>query len=297
MGKASREKNKRREWQDLIRPFEATHNAARAELVKRGFVPKYPNPAIPSLTGLFVAAMEEVIAAGLRIIGEKPSPESLVQFAEATTVIHDRYAELALFMYRERNPMPVACKAGCNWCCHVRVSIGLDEAYRLKKTLDTMEPERRQRILDRIDQHVAETDSMDAQTVARKPRLCPMNEDGNCQVYETRAVMCRNHMSYDVNPCRSFVEGNAEGMNTVNGYLQEFGRYVTLGSLQVLEFYGIDSRAFELADALKAMWEKPDTIDAIVAGDRAVSDALFRSEVEASHNDFITGVMRKSQIK
>lgn len=297
MGKASREKQKRRELQDIFAPFKASHARAREVLIAKNFVPRYPEPAIPQIVGVSVAAMEEVIAAGLRNLDPKPTPEGLVRFAEETTVIHDRYADIALYLYRDINPAPPACKAGCHWCCFVRVSIGIEEAYRLKLTLDTMEPDRRQRILDRLNKHKTETDKGDPEVLARTPRLCPMNEDGSCQVYGTRAVMCRNHIAYDVNPCRSWVEGNLEGMGRINGFMQEFGRYVTLGENQVMEHYGIDSRAFELADALTYLWENAADIDKIVAGDRSVTDKIYRTDLEEAHANFLRRTAEKAQLR
>ncbi len=167
----------------------------------------------------------------------------------------------------------------------------------MKRALDVMDPERRQRILDRLKLHVEETDSAKPEDIVLKPRLCPMNEDGSCQVYENRAVMCRNHVAYDVNPCRSFVEGNTEGTKRINGFLQEFGRYVTLGSIQVLEHFGIDGRSFEMADAVKFLWENPEAMEDIVAGDRSKTDPLFRTELEQMHSDFLIQTMRKSQVR
>lgn len=296
MGKASREKHKRRELQGVFAPYEATHAKARQILIEKKFVPRYPQPAVPQVVGISVAAMEEVIAAGLTLLGEKPTPDTLIAFAEQTTMIHDRYADLGLYLYRDVNAAPVACKAGCNWCCYVRVSIGIEEAYRLSRAIETMDSEVRARLLGRVKSHVQATDDGDPESIVRAPRLCPMNEDGHCQVYGDRAVMCRNHVAYDVGPCRAFVEGNAEGMKKINGFLQEFGRYVTLGSIQVLEHYGIDSRSFEIGDIMQAFQEKPTLIDQVIEGDREATNPFFRDELERAHADFITGVMRKSQL-
>lgn len=297
MGKASREKNKRKELQDFFAPFEASHAAARKILMAKNYVPRYPTTAVPQVVGISVAAMEEVIAAGLTLLDPKPTPETLIKFAEATTIIHDRYAAIGLHLYRDVNPAPVACKAGCHWCCFVRVSIGIEEAYRVKKSLEMMEPDRRQRIIERLQKHVRQTDEGSTDDLVRRPRLCPMNEDGKCQVYDARAVMCRNHVAYDVRPCRSFVEGDGEGSKRINGFLQEFGRYVTLGSIQVLEHYGIDGRSFELADAVNFLWNDPTAMDSIAGGERRHTDALFRTELEEAHTAFIHDAMRKTQLK
>ena len=82
-----------------------------------------------------------------------------------------------------RTPDAMQCRAGCDQCCHVRLSVFSIEAARISRVLSELsrrEPDLRQKIRER----------------AKDPQWahsCPMLIDHRCAIYEERPLICRSH--------------------------------------------------------------------------------------------------------
>jgi Fe-S-cluster containining protein len=76
-----------------------------------------------------------------------------------------------------RSPDAMQCKAGCDGCCRVRISVFAIEAERIAARLRTIDPELRERVR-------AEADDTSR---------CALLVDGKCVVYEERPLICRSH--------------------------------------------------------------------------------------------------------
>ena len=80
-----------------------------------------------------------------------------------------------------RSPEQMRCTAGCDRCCHVRISVFAIEADRIAKRLAVLEvedPQLRERVR--------------GQASAPGDR-CALLVDGRCAVYEERPLICRSH--------------------------------------------------------------------------------------------------------
>jgi uncharacterized protein len=83
----------------------------------------------------------------------------------------------------QRSPSAMQCRAGCDRCCHVRLSVFTVEAARISRVLSELsrrDPDLRQRIRERAK------DPAHAQS-------CPMLIDSRCAIYEERPMICRSH--------------------------------------------------------------------------------------------------------
>ena len=81
-----------------------------------------------------------------------------------------------------RTPTQFACRAGCESCCHHRLSVFEVEAAPIREALARLEhtdPESRRRIRER---------GLDPDE-----RACALLLDGRCSVYEHRPLICRSH--------------------------------------------------------------------------------------------------------
>ena len=81
-----------------------------------------------------------------------------------------------------RSPDSFACRAGCEQCCHQRLSVFEVEAAPIREALAQLErsdPERRARVRAQARD-------------ARDPR-CALLVDGRCSVYAQRPLICRSH--------------------------------------------------------------------------------------------------------
>lgn len=82
----------------------------------------------------------------------------------------------------ERSPGHMHCRAGCDGCCRVRLTVFAIEAEPIALALARLEreqPEVRARI--RVQATETERDA------------CPMLIEGACAVYEHRPLICRSH--------------------------------------------------------------------------------------------------------
>ncbi len=91
--------------------------------------------------------------------------------------------------------MPVSCKKGCAYCCHIKVAATEDEA---KLVVDYCEdnnieitPEHRKRLFaqSKLDSEVDYMMSKDKKCVF-------LGEDNCCKVYEVRPSACRNYFVF-----------------------------------------------------------------------------------------------------
>ena len=99
----------------------------------------------------------------------------------------ERYARLcnkiARFEARvsARYPKALTCHGGCSGCCHVHLSLVSIEFERIARALMTFGPAALAELRVRLER-------------GRDDPRCPLlNDQGRCQVYAVRPVICRSH--------------------------------------------------------------------------------------------------------
>jgi Fe-S-cluster containining protein len=83
----------------------------------------------------------------------------------------------------ERSPGAMQCRAGCDMCCHARLSVFAVEAASIADALATIsktQPDLRARIRRQADD-------------PERQDVCPLLVDGSCSVYDDRPLICRSH--------------------------------------------------------------------------------------------------------
>jgi len=85
---------------------------------------------------------------------------------------------------------PVACEAGCNFCCHQRVSVLPHEAIALLTRLRTLPAEQAAVIERRIAANAGKVDAMSVGEHRRANLTCAFLVDGRCAAYESRPSVC-----------------------------------------------------------------------------------------------------------
>jgi len=104
----------------------------------------------------------------------------------------------------KREGMPIACKAGCSWCCHLRVELLPYEAIAIFRYIRTAMPKS-------LADHVSERINAKAEQIRpMTPRehecakvQCAFLVDGRCSVYPVRPMACAAHHSADVAVCEA----------------------------------------------------------------------------------------------
>lgn len=173
------------------------------------------------------------------------------------------YAEELIDEAAERYYPPLACSQGCDYCCHLPVSVSVAEVVAV---LDYVQqnfsaPRRealRQRVAARYQDVVELTDEQRKHTNIRCPLL---DDDGRCSVYPVRPLACRGFNSTDVEACRRrFEHPELELSNPAFGYNVQAALGVAQGVQQALQDAGLEPIELDLTRALRLFWNDPQRV-------------------------------------
>ena len=100
----------------------------------------------------------------------------------------------------------VACRAGCHFCCHLRVVATAPEVLGMVDYLRSTLPVEEVDVLKQRVDAAVERGEWAEQARSRADRACPLLIDGRCSAYSARPMMCRNYHSTSAEQCRSLHE-------------------------------------------------------------------------------------------
>jgi hypothetical protein len=99
-------------------------------------------------------------------------------------------------------PDRIACRAGCAFCCELRVAVTPPKALRIAASLrENCSPEE----LENLQQRLAETEQQtcgqdwEEHVALRLP--CPLLIDSHCSAHTIRPLSCRGYNSVDLDRC------------------------------------------------------------------------------------------------
>ncbi len=190
------------------------------------------------------------------------TPATLAAAARASHEIFDRaMANLAPAIEAQG---PVACKQGCNWCCHQHVTVLAAEALAIHEFIKGTELEDRLRAS--IPAIVGTTPA--ARRAARIP--CPFVGPAGCAIYPLRPNRCRSVHSRDADYCQRRYLGVVDEPVAADRPIPVepvLAADATLAGLaQALRGRGVAPDALELIHALAVLTENPDAGAAYAAG-------------------------------
>lgn len=138
--------------------------------------------------GRDVVALMRVLYDRTQICIEKRSVRPLMDFF---------YANIELGERRLAN-VPVACAAGCSHCCYTYVEASPPEVFY---TVGMMDEAQRSEAIETVAAAYARTGGLSI--IKRKGVVspCPLLVDNRCSVYGIRPLVCRTHVSTDVEIC------------------------------------------------------------------------------------------------
>jgi hypothetical protein len=175
---------------------------------------------------------------------------------------------------------PVACRAGCSFCCHLRVMVYPHEAIALADELGLRMPAQDaaavRRRLEEQATHLAGLDP--AEPVP--PTACAFLVDGRCSVYALRPATCAGYHSLRRERCelRYQTRGGAVGI-PISRALQDAAVTVHEELGHALAAAGFQAARVELSTAVLTLLGAPELIRQWLAGGAWQSDArgLLRS--------------------
>ena len=211
---------------------------------------------------LFREAWQDELSVGTAntaraLLRAAPSLERTVELARNAMSATSRLAEALL----SRAPSgAVACKAGCDHCCHQPVGLTPPEAlaiaFHLRQTLASTELTT---VAARLAQRAQETRGLSSAERFSPEQPCPFLERGKCSIYEVRPLACRGMNSLDAEECetrlrdpdaRAAFLARGSGGRSFMEPIRAFHAISAGLQLSLSELYGLDMRPLELTAAL-----------------------------------------------
>ena len=148
----------------------------------------------------------------------------------------------------------LACRAGCNFCCHLRVNVLPHEAIALFRYLQSRMP-------PAVAQQVRSTLRRNVKTPPGPPRACAFLVQGECAAYEVRPSACAAYHSTSRERCEESFRDPAVASGTValQG-LQAVALALEAGVNEALQGEGLSNVALELHTAVAALLADPALI-------------------------------------
>ena len=181
--------------------------------------------ALAEQTRLALQRYEAVFPAlGQAMSGEIATHDSLADAALAVMAIAD--AAAAAFLAHFPNPPVLACRAGCDACCHLYVMVppGMAEAMA-RHLVAHLDPSAIAALKTELQKAVDA-----AQNLPDPSKLhyrCPLlGADGLCTVYEVRPLTCRAFTSKSAAACRSLVFDPRSPVASIPQSPSQFAVYV-----------------------------------------------------------------------
>jgi Fe-S-cluster containining protein len=148
----------------------------------------------------------------------------------------------------------VACRSGCDACCHVPIDVQAHEVLFAAHHIQLhFSPDALAALIDRLAVHRANIAALAPgdRDLIRQPCALLRPEDGACSIYEGRPQACRTHHSSDASVCAAYNEDSAVPIEKV--YIPALRARmfaVMLGVDEALESAGYDERAYDYGSAL-----------------------------------------------
>ncbi|MEX3917855.1 YkgJ family cysteine cluster protein [Paraburkholderia sp. BR10872] len=96
---------------------------------------------------------------------------------------------------------PIACAAGCSYCCYYHVLVTGAEAITLAEHVDRLPEPRRTEVRKAIEQTATRVSAMAREEYLRTNVPCAFLNGGRCSVYSVRPTACRGFHSRDASVC------------------------------------------------------------------------------------------------
>lgn len=253
----------------------------------RGLFAQYGFPARPApfgredLDSLYARVLHGV----LKVVEQEERAHAAAAAATHIVAEYDKAVDALPNAYFQRGVghVRIECEKGCHYCCHLRVStdgatiLALAEHIRL-----TRNPKEGAALIAKLDAFDEESKKIDPANIAFTPRLCPLNEDGLCTVYEARPLSCRAWHSQSLAACKHGFEANHRHSRIpLDGRRMDLKHVYDAALTDGLAAAGFDMKELELAPALAIALR-----DAVTAEQYAKSGGVF----EDAHRPEISGL-------
>jgi hypothetical protein len=228
-------------------------------------------------------------SAVLAVLGDQPTRERAAEVARRLMALTSQLVTHVLSLAPEG---AVACRSGCDHCCHQVVGVSAPEALAI---YDHVRATRSPTELERLRAHV-ETLHQRSRGLPTAERLSPEHpcvflDSGRCSIYEVRPLACRGVNSLDAADCeRRLHDAEARADFLARGHggrcyiapLHAF-RAVSRGlQLALSELYRLDPRGLDLTAVIHLLFQMDASLaDSWLDGDQPFTEALRENRHDA----------------
>lgn len=191
----------------------------------------------------------------------QPSRVDLLALARSLTQVMERPANVAERLHDvfERSARPgaptqrLACKKGCAYCCHGKVTITAPEAFALAARVKAGGVEAIAAFRERAAPVAGKSAS--ERLGAKLP--CPLLSNGACSVYAVRPLACRRVIAFDLTPCLEEFEGQ-DGEISVPAHYTVHAANALIALAAAMKSSRRTLAHYELSAAVLAVLDAPD---------------------------------------
>ena len=205
------------------------------------------------------------------ILNEGRTTDKVIELADTA-----RLWALYLISHTPPAPQPVACKAGCPWCCYLPVGITAAEAIRIAEYLQATLPHEEigavQEQIAELDEHTRHMDE-DARALARLP--CALLDHKMCSAYPVRPLACIAWNSFDADACKAAWYTSMPGVVPTHMLRYQAAMSVRRGLREGLMDAGLDGRKLDLTTALRIALETPGAVNCWLGGEPVFAPAWW----------------------
>lgn len=172
---------------------------------------------------------------------------------------------------------PLACKKGCDHCCHIAVMVDGATVMRIADYVqEAFSPAERTLLEMRLVVYEEKVEKMTQDERSRALIPCPLLADGACTVHPVRPLICRSFNSYDADICRKKIRG-AGSVTEIPAWNIPWlvGLALDDALKDSLVEAGYTEGTLELGLAVKAALDRPNAAERWLAGDRVFARAAW----------------------
>jgi hypothetical protein len=199
------------------------------------------------------------------------TPLTVIEVAERAGAV----AEKAIQDFTATDPPPpLACREGCDWCCHLTVGTAAPEVLRIADHLrQTLPPDDLRATVERVAALDDRRRRLPANQRADARLPCALLVDHRCAAYPVRPLTCRGFNSSDAHQCELFLQ--APRKVRVPNYVPQLRltTFVLDGMRAGLSESGLKGDLLELTAALRVALTVPDAAGRWLAGEAVFAAA------------------------
>lgn len=165
----------------------------------------------------------------------------------------------------------LACKSGCDYCCHYKIEVTPAEVLTIQQhVVRHFKPEQIQQVMAQARRNVAEAKGLSRQAQTAINQRCAFLLERQCAIYEVRPSNCRSYHATDVRVCEtSFHQPDVIFPKIQVESIEDAGGGLASGFEQAMGALGMDSKLYDMSSAFIEAMSSPTLAQRLKSGKKA----------------------------